>query len=464
MKENIREQWGTKPIGKLIIAFAIPAIVSGIMGAMYNIVDQIFIGRSIGLLGNAATNVVFPIMTICIGISFMIGLGGSANFSLKLGSGDEHNAAYFVTNALMMSIGMSIVLLVLMFSFFEPLLILCGSTQNVLPYASDYLRVTLYGLPLFMFSFASSHIIRADGSPRFAMGILITGTLINTSLDPILIFTFDMGIAGAAWASVTSQLFTALMSVYYFRYKFKSFPLMRDAFTVHLRVIKRILILGITPLNAFIAMMIVQIVLNNGLIHYGGSSKYGSDIPLAVVGIVTKVNFLFFSIALGIIQGSQPIIGYNYGAKNYDRVLQALTLIMKSIFIIGLIAFSAFQLFPRELTSIFGSGSPEYYEFAERYFKIYLFLIFLVAFQPCSSNYFSAIGKPIYGVIISLSRQIFILLPLLYFLPKYFGIDGILYAGPTADFCSAVITFSFLTREILRLRRLKSENCSLPKS
>lgn len=455
-KENIRAKLGTKPIGKLIVSFAIPAIMSGIVGALYNIVDQIFIGRSIGILGNAATNVVFPILTICIGISFMIGLGGSANFSLKLGSGDDRHAAYFVTNALMMSIGMSLVLVVFMFSFFNPLLILCGCTENVLPYASDYLRITLYGLPFFMFSFASSHIIRADGSPQYAMAVLITGTVINTVLDPILIFTFDMGIAGAAWASVVGQLFTVLMSVFYFRYKFKSFSLTRDTFKLRIKAIKRILILGITPLNAFIAMMIVQIVLNNSLIYYGGNSKYGSDIPLAVVGIVSKVNFLFFSVAIGIIQGAQPIIGYNYGAKNYDRVLQTLTLIMKSIFIIGLIAFSAFQLFPRELTSIFGSGSPEYYEFAERYFKIFLFLIFLVPFQPCSSNYFSAIGKPIYGVIISLSRQIIILLPLLYFLPKYFGIDGILYAGPTADFCSAAIALTFLIKEIVRLRKLRT--------
>jgi len=458
MKEDIRAKLGTKSISKLIVAFAIPSIVSGVVSAMYNIVDQIFIGRSIGILGNAATNVVFPILTICIGISFMIGLGGSANFSLKLGSGDNHRAAYYITNALMLAIGVSFVLITLMFSFFEPLLMLCGSTGNVLPYASDYLRITLYGLPFFMFSFVSSHIIRADGSPQYAMIILIVGTVINTILDPILIFTFDMGIAGAAWASVIGQFFSLLMCLFYFKYKFKSFPLSRDTFRLRIEAIKHILILGITPLNAFIAMMIVQIFLNNALIHYGADSKYGSDIPLAVVGIVSKVHYLFFSIALGIIQGAQPIIGYNYGAKNYGRILHTLTLIMKSILIIGLISFSAFQLFPHELTSIFGSGSPEYYEFAERYFRIFFFFIFLVPFQPCASNYFTAIGKPKYGIIISLSRQILLFLPLLYFLPKFFGIDGVLYAGPTADLCSAVITLSFLITEVFRLRRLKSKS------
>lgn len=454
MKENIREQLGTKPIGRLIATFAIPAIVSGVVSGLYNIIDQIFIGRSIGILGNAATNVAFPILTICTGLSFMIGLGGSANFSLKLGSGDDRDASYFVTNALMMAFGISFVLMALMFWNFTPLLLLCGSTENVLPYASDYLRITLYGLPLFIFSFASSHIIRADGSPQYAMFILIGGAVINTILDYILIFLFDMGISGAAWASVVGQLFTALMSVYYYRYKFKSFTLSIDTFKFRIKTVVRILALGITPLNAFIAMMIVQIVLNNALIHYGANSKYGGDIPLAVVGVVSKVNFLFFSIALGIIQGSQPIISYNFGAQNYKRVYKSLTLIMKCVLIIGLISFSSFQLFPRELTSIFGSGSPEYFEFAERYFKIYLFFIFLVPFQPCSGNYFSAIGKPIYGVIISLSRQIIIFLPLLYFLPKFFGIDGVLYAGPAADLSSAVITLSFLAVELTRLRRL----------
>jgi len=286
MKENIREQLGTKPIGRLIATFAIPAIVSGVVSGLYNIIDQIFIGRSIGILGNAATNVAFPILTICTGLSFMIGLGGSANFSLKLGSGDDRDASYFVTNALMMAFGISFVLMALMFWNFTPLLLLCGSTENVLPYASDYLRITLYGLPLFMFSFASSHIIRADGSPQYAMFILIGGAVINTILDYILIFLFDMGISGAAWASVVGQLFTALMSVYYYRYKFKSFTLSIDTFKLRIKTVVRILALGITPLNAFIAMMIVQIVLNNALIHYGANSKYGGDIPLAVVGVV----------------------------------------------------------------------------------------------------------------------------------------------------------------------------------
>jgi len=305
-----------------------------------------------------------------------------------------------------------------------------------------------------MLSFGLSLIIRADSSPKYSMFTLISGSVLNFILDPIFIFGFNWGIAGAAWASVLSQVFSFSLGLYYILFRFQSVKLNFSYFTkLKKRIIGRICVLGATPMLAHISMMIVQIVLNNALSYYGGQSVYGGDIPLAVAGVIGKCNFIFMSINLGVIQGSQPIIGYNYGAMNYKRVKKTLFLIIKTVGIINIFTFISFHLFPREIISIFGSGSEMYYQFAEKYFKIFMFMVLVNGFEPVVGNFYSAIGKPIYGIIATLSRRLLFLIPLVFILSSKYGIDGILYSAPIADSLAFLITGSFLFMAVIRLRK-----------
>ncbi len=452
-KQNKREQLGTAPISSLIPKFALPAIISGLVGALYNIADQIFIGQSIGVLGNATTNVLFPLTTICTGIAYLIGIGGSARFNLSLGAKDETTAGFSVGNALTMIVLVSLSLVVICNLSLEPILRTSGATDAVMPLATIYGRITILGLPFFMTSMASSQLVRADANPQFSMLILMVGSIINLILDPIFIFGLNWGIAGAAWATVIGQAVSLLLSIYYFRYKFHSLKLSWRFLRLRWTIIKKMLGLGVTPFNAFVSMMLVQVVLNNTLTHYGAQSKYGSEIPLAVVGIISKVNFIFVAINIGMIQGAQPIVGFNYGAKKYDRVLNILRYIIIRSLIIGSVSFICFQCFPRQLASIFGNGSELFYEFAEQYFRIFMVMCIFNGLLPVTGNFFTAIGKPVFGVITSLSRRLMTLIPLLLILPHFWGIEGVLYAGPIADTIAVVLAVIFLTHRVRILRK-----------
>ncbi len=452
-KQNNRELLGIAPISSLIPKFALPAIISGLVGAFYNIADQIFIGQSIGVLGNATTNVLFPLTTISTGIAYLIGIGGSARFNLSLGAKNEEKAGFSVGNALTLILLVSLTLVVLCNLLLSPILQLSGATAAVMPLATEYGRITILGLPFFMSAMAASQLVRADANPQFSMFILMIGSIINLILDPIFIFGFNMGIAGAAWATVVGQAVSFILSIYYFRYRFHSIKLSWRYTRLHWQTVKKILGLGITPFNAFISMMLVQIVLNNTLTHYGAQSKYGSEIPLAVVGIISKINYIFVAINIGMIQGAQPIVGFNYGAKKYDRVLNILRYIVIRSLIIGSISFICFQVFPRQLASIFGGHSELFFEFAEQYFRIFMVMCIFNGLLPVTGNFFTAIGKPIYGVMTSLSRRILTLIPLLLILPHFIGIKGVLYAGPIADSVAIILAVILLTHRTRIIRK-----------
>ncbi|MFA6677526.1 MAG: MATE family efflux transporter [Bacteroidales bacterium] len=454
MNTDPKIELAEEKISKLVRRFAIPAVISGLIGALYNIADQIFIGQKIGMLGNAATMISFPMITICIGLSLMLGGGTSNMFSLSLGSGDEKKAGLSIGNGLTSLFLCSLIIVASVAIFCTPLLYAFGATENIIPMARTYILINGCGAPFFMLSFGLSLIIRADSSPKYSMFTLISGSVLNFILDPIFIFGFNWGIAGAAWASVLSQVFSFSLGLYYILFRFQSVKLNFSYFTkLKKRIIGRICVLGATPMLAHISMMIVQIVLNNALSYYGGQSVYGGDIPLAVAGVIGKCNFIFMSINLGVIQGSQPIIGYNYGAMNYKRVKKTLFLIIKTVGIINIFTFISFHLFPREIISIFGSGSEMYYQFAEKYFKIFMFMVLVNGFEPVVGNFYSAIGKPIYGIIATLSRRLLFLIPLVFILSSKYGIDGILYSAPIADSLAFLITGSFLFMAVIRLRK-----------
>lgn len=429
---------GTKPIGELLRKFAIPSIIAMIVGALYNIVDQFFIGRSVGPLGNAATNVAFPLSTSCVAIALLLGIGGASIFNLEMGAGNNKKAINYIGNAVTMLVFCGIVLCIVVQISLDSMLKFFGATENVLGYAKSYTMITSFGFPFLILSTGGGHLIRADGSPRYTMLCNLSGAIINTILDPIMIFGLGLGMRGAAIATVAGQVFSGGLAIHYFM-NYKSEKLLLSHLFVKWKYLKKIISLGAAPFFNQIAMMVVQIVLNKSLTHYGALSSYGEDIPLACAGIITKVGMVFFSVVIGISQGLQPIVSFNYGAKKYDRVKKAVFLAMKCAAVISVIASFMFLVFPRQIISLFGSGSEEYYRFATQYFRIYLFFTFINFIQPISSNFFTAIGKPYKGIFLSLTRQILFLLPLILVLPLFMGIDGIMFAGPLADLVSGIV-------------------------
>lgn len=456
MTENqhlIKNPLATESIGSLLQKFAIPSIIAMLVGALYNIVDQLFIGQKIGELGNAATNVAFPLSTSCVAISLLLGIGGAAAFNLAMGEGDNERAIYYVGNSIVIIFILGVLLTIITQGFLTPMLKFFGSPDNVLDYAVTYTRITSFGFPFLILSNGGGHLIRADGSPRYAMLCNLSGAIINTILDPIFIFGLNMDMAGAALATVIGQVFSFLLAVHYFKH-YRTASLSMRHLIPRWKYTSWIFSLGTAPAFNQVAMMVVQITMNRSLTYYGSLSIYGESIPLASAGIINKVAMLFFSVVIGISQGMQPIVSFNYGAKKFDRVKKAYKLAIRYGFIISSIAFLMFQLIPRQIISLFGSGTEKYFGFAISYFRIYMFFTFINCVQPISSNLFTAIGKPKKGIFLSLTRQIIFLLPLILIFPLIMGIDGVMFAGPAADLMAFIVSLIMVLREFRSMDKI----------
>ncbi len=429
-------------VSKLILKYAIPATISFLVSALYNIVDQIFIGQGVGMLGNAATNAAFPLSTICTSIFLLIGVGSASNFNLNLGAGNRERAARIAGTGITLLAVSGVVLSIIVIIFLEPLMRAFGARDEVLSYALIYTGITSIGFPFLIFSSGCSQLIRADGSPTYSMICVLSGAVANTILDPLFIFGFNMGMAGAAWATIIGQFISFVMVVAYLM-RFKTFRITREYLNPKFEYIKAIVSLGAAACFNQLAMASTQIVMNNTLTHYGALSEYGRHIPLACAGVITKVNVVLMSFTLGIAQGCQPVFGFNYGAKNYRRVKETLKKAAIVITCITTLAFLCFQLFPRQIISIFGPGDEMYYKFAERYFRIFMIMTFINGIIPLTSNFFTSIGKASRGILLSMTRQVIFLMPLILILPLFLGINGVMYAGPIAD-CAAVIMAGIL--------------------
>ena len=453
---QIENPLGNAPIGKLIMKFAAPAIVAHLVGAVYNITDQIFIGQLVGMLGNAATNVAFPLTTLVTGTSVLLGVGGAANMSLNLGAGKKDLAIKYVGNSLSLVAISGILIAVAAGVFLQPILIFFGATEQVLPYAYTYTGITTLGIPFILLSNACSNLIRADGSPLYSMIASSIGAVINVGLDALFMFGFGWGIAGAAWATVIGQVFSALMTILYLR-KFKLFKITLKDLRPSLKYAVDILKLGFPGFLNLLVSMVVQVVMNNTFRHYGAQSMYGSDIPLAVVGVIMKVNILISSFTVGLGTGCQPIFGFNYGAKQYLRVRKSYITAFWTIVTVTTSAFVLFQTIPRQIVGVFGGGSEVYFDFAVRYMRIFLMMMFISGVQPMTAYFFSAIGKPRHGAFLSFSRQGLFLLPLVIILPMFLGLDGAIYAGPIADTAAVTVSILFSTRELRRLKAMDAE-------
>ncbi len=447
--------FATEPIGRLIAKFAIPCVISLLVNSLYNIVDQIFIGWGVGYLGNGATNVVFPITIVALSLSLMIGDGGGAYLSLKLGEGDLENARKGVGNAIVLVTVVSIVLAAVFLLFINPILNLFGATDVLRPYALQYGWIIGAGLPFMMIPGALNSMIRADGSPKYAMFSMALGAIINTIFDPIFIFVFHMGVQGAAIATVMGQVASFIVSVAYLP-RFKSLKFHASCFRLKGRTCGSILSFGVSSFITQFAITIVMALTNNLLASYGAQSVYGSEIPLTATGIVMKVNQILISILVGISVGTQPILGYNYGAKNYTRVKKALDIAFVLSEIVSIVAFLIFQFTPMTIVSLFGSEEGLYNEFAVMAFRIFLLLCPLTGFQTVVAVYLQAVGKPIKSAILSLARQIIFFVPAALILPRFLGVTGVLWTGPVADGLAFLLSLGLLLYERSLLKKAEA--------
>ncbi len=435
---------GEEKISKLMLKFSIPCVLSLLVSALYNIVDQIFIGNSeLSALGNAATGVVFPIFIIAQAFAWCFGDGCAAYLNICQGKKNTQDAHKSIGSGITITLIASIILIAVFFPLKTQLLTLFGASDNSIGMAIEYFNIILMFFPLYMLSNMMNAVIRADGSPAWSMASMLIGAIINIILDPLFIFGFKWGMTGAALATVIGQTVSFIISLIYF-FRPKTFKLTIKSFIPDLKIFSSALKLGTSSFITQMTIVIISLVCNIMLARYGAQSRYGVDIPIAIIGIESKVFTVVINLVVGIVLGCQPIIGYNIGAKKYDRVKKLYKSILICTIVIGVCSTLLFELAPRAVVSIFGTPTnipnPEdYWIFAEKTFRIFLSLVTFTCIIKMSSIFFQAVGKPVHAVISSMIRDIVCFIPLIIILPMRFGIEGILFAAPAADFIAMIV-------------------------
>ena len=467
---------GEEKISRLLLRFSIPCIMGLLISAFYNIVDQIFIGNSeLGYLGNAATGVSFPVICVANAFAFCIGDGAASFLSICAGRRDTEGAHKCVGSGITAAATIGLIMSLVCEVFALPLMSLFGASEQTLTMSVEYFRIVAAVFPFYLLLNVMNSMIRADGSPTYAMITMLLGAVLNIILDPLFIYVFKWGIAGAAWATAIGQLASfAMCAVYFFRPK--SFKLTKKSFLPDRSVLQRMVALGISAFMTQISVVVVSLTSNMILAHYGALSKFGPDIPISVFSIQTKVYTIVNSIVIGIVLGGQPILGYNYGARKLDRVKETFRIVLIASVIIGLIATVLFELCPQWIIGLFGGGSALYEEFAVMTFRIFLSLTLVTCLVKMASIFFQAIGKPISAMISSMIRDILCFTPLAIFLPQILekhqtgsGIHGILYAAPISDAVAAVVVvklivsfFRQLNQEMAQMEGQTGEAVAIP--
>lgn len=440
------QQLGEDRISSLLWKFSIPAIFGMLVNALYNVVDRIFIGQGVGSEALAGLTVSFPLMIVLMAFGMLVGIGGTSLISIRLGQQKRDDAERILGNAVVLLVIISLILAILGLIFLNPLLKLFGASEVTLPYAQEYLRIILIGAVFQSVGFGLNNMIRADGSPKIAMFTMLIGALTNTILDPIFIFIFKMGVAGAAWATIISQAVSAIWVLSYFMGRRSMLKIHRHNLRLQLPIVKNIMAIGMAPFSMQLVASVLNIILNNSLARYGG------DLAISTMGIINSISMLILMPIFGINQGAQPIIGYNYGAKQYDRVKLTLRYAITAATAIVATGFVVAKLFPTELIQIF-NRDPELVRMGTRAIGIFLTMLPIIGFQIVSANYFQAVGKPKSAMFLSLSRQLVFLIPALLILPRFFKLDGVFMAGPVADFLSSLVTGIWIWAEMRHLDR-----------
>lgn len=448
-EKSVNHMLGEGSIPKLLLKFSVPCVMGLLISSLYNIVDQIFIGNSeLGYLGNAATGVSFPIICIANAFAWCIGDGAASFLSILAGEKDTEHSHKCVGSGITATLLIAITLTIICELFSTPLMRLFGASDQTIGMAVNYFRIIAAFFPFYLLLNVMNSMIRADGSPTFAMMAMLTGAVLNIILDPIFIYVLKWGIKGAAWATVIGQVASFLICAIYFL-KPKNFKLTKKSFIPDWHVLKRTIMLGASTFVTQISIVVMSLVCNVTLAHYGALSKYGPDIPISVFSIQTKVYTIVCNIVVGIVLGGQPIFGYNYGARKLDRVRKTYRIVLISSLVVGAVATLIFQLFPMSVIGLFGSGDALYQEFAVATFRIYLSLTIITCLVKLTSIFFQAIGKPIQAVLASLVRDIVCFTPIAIILPMILegkeagsGIRGILYAAPIADVVSLFVVIA----------------------
>ena len=451
-------------ISRLLLKFSIPCVMGLLISALYNIVDQIFIGNSeLGFLGNAATGVSFPVVCIVNAFAWCVGDGAASYLSICAGRKDSDSAHKCVGTGITVSFIISVVLLLICELFAVPLMSAFGASSQTLDMAVEYFRIVAAFFPFYLLLNVMNSMIRADGSPAFAMAAMLTGAVLNIILDPVFIFLLKWGIAGAAWATVIGQVASFLVCAVYF-FKPKTFRLSKHSFIPDGGVLRSVVSLGAATFVTQISIVVLSLVSNMTLAHYGALSQYGPDIPISVFSIQTKVYTVVCSIVTGIVLGGQPIFGYNYGAGKLERVKEAYRLVLRATIIVGLIAVLIFELRPQLIIGIFGSGNELYQEFAIKTFRIYLSLTVITCLVKMTAVFFQSIGKPIHAVVASLVRDIVCFTPLALILPALLeknevgsGINGILWAAPVSDVVAVAVILALTVSFFRGLKNREEE-------
>ena len=454
--ENNNNYLLNEKTGKLLIKFSVPCILSLLISALYNMVDQIFIGNSnVGAIGNTATTIVFPLTCIALAFALMLGDGAAAFMSLCMGKNDNAKVSKSVGYATTIGIIISAIFLVVCFALLKKILYLFGArTKLALEKSYEYGFVILFGIPFYILGTMYNSIIRADGRPQFAMLSMVLGAVCNIILDAIFILALDMGLKGAALATIIGQIVSFVVAII-FIVKPKNYMLKLSDFMINKNVFFDVLKLGLSSFLTQISIVIISVVSMNMLAKYGALSKYGSDDPQAIIGVTMKVFTIFVNIAVGIAAGAQPIVGYNYGANRLDRVKDLYKKILISTIVVGVIATLLFQLAPSFVIGIFGSNSKDpvlYKEFGVLAIRIYLLLIVFTLVQKVTAIFLQSIGKPYKAMILSLIRDVIVFVPATIIMPMLLGIEGILWAAPVADIFGIIFTVIFAAIELKKLK------------
>ena len=439
------EQLGEEKISSLLLKFSIPAIIGMLVSAMYNIVDRIFVGRTVGEPGIAGITIGFPFMLILMAFGMLIGIGATTLVSIRLGEKKKDEAEVIFGNAFTLLIGMAIALTVAGLIFLDPLLRLSGASEAILPYARDFMRIILFGSIFQNISFGMNNFIRAEGNPKIAMFTMLIGAILNIILDAIFVLNFGWGVQGAALATIISQAVSAVWVLYYFLGKKSMLKIHIKNLKLQWPIITQIAIIGSAPFAMQMVASVLSIIINNSLKLYGG------DVAIAGMGIINSIAMLILMPIFGINQGVQPIIGFNYGAKKFDRVKHALKLAVIAATIVVTIGFIITQLFTRQIISIFSKNEMHLVEFSVHALRVFLLFLPIIGFQIVGASYFQAVGKPKQAMLLSLSRQVILLIPAILILPIFFKLEGILIAGPVADLGASIITAIWIYRELKNL-------------
>lgn len=444
---------GTEKISKLVIKFSVPAIVGMMVNALYNIVDRIYIGNSpdLGADGLAGITIAFPLMLISLAFGLLFGVGGATLFSIKLGEKKPREAEKILGNSFTMLILTSLIYTIVGQIYLEPFLLLLGASEATLPYAMEYMRIIFIGAVFQITSLGLNNLMRADGSPKLAMMTMFLGAGVNILLDPIFIYGFKMGMSGAALATVLSQVISFIWLVAYFTGKKSNHRLLLKNIKIEPALLLKISTLGMPSFLLQLAGSLLNSILNKSLFFYGG------DIAVSSMGIINSLQTLMFMPIIGLNQGIQPIVSYNYGAKHFDRVKAAAMLGIKAATVITVVGFLIVRIFPETLISMF-NRDPDLLSFTKSAMLTWMLALPIIGFQIIGANFFQSIAKPGTAMFLTLTRQVIMLIPALIVFPLFWGIDGILYAAPFADTLSALLTGIWFWFGIKNLGNSKTKN------